>query len=379
MGLNTVFWRPVNLFRSKETRAMSPHTSNWGLAKIFYRSQDNTVKAAVINNLAQRINSGELPVAEASRLPLDLIKKAVAASPYNIKWLMECLKEGTEELRNMAQGFNSNNLELLTGLPEKDILEIVGKGLLPTDTIKKAILHKAYNIELLRHCLMFGTDEIISMAEDVIRNTLFLPVQRALIDRLGQDLTSKKVTEKHIGSETRQIWESHDPQTGGNCPDLMGEEVIHHYENVFYVREKALATLHKLSGIVSNSLKPLIVEIFAKDISDLTPKTRKVIDQPAKGHYEERGSGLSGMDLYSEGGYSLDPSASVFQGGTSSGEVWIVDVQETSHQEYSEADLQPALALLKPQKTNTQDAILAKLAELNPPLANLLAHYRDSR
>ncbi|MFA4966719.1 MAG: hypothetical protein WC624_00660 [Candidatus Margulisiibacteriota bacterium] len=360
MGLSTVFWRPVNLFRSKETRAASPHTSNWGLVKIFYHGQDNSVKSAVVSNLSRRIDSGKLSLEEASMLPLDLIKKAIINSSYNIKWLISCLKNGTEELKIAAKEFFDNASGLLTGLPENDIVEIVEKGLLPPETIRKTI-NRDYNIELLRHCLMFGTEEIRSMAEDVIKKPGKIAVQKAIIERLGKEIT--------------------------RGPRI--EVMLSEYSPYFYlVKKEALHALQNLSEIVSDSLKPMIIEIFAKYISDLVLKTRKVIDQPAEGHYEEHHeeneTNISGTALYFEGGYSMDPSASVFQEGVkstssySSTTVWVETVAEKSHYEYSKNDPERAIIILKWLKPEIQEKVLKVLNRINPTLAEILVRSRNS-
>jgi hypothetical protein len=71
MALSTLFWRPVNLFRSREIRAWSKHTSIWGLGRIHKKS--HAYSYPVVANIKQRTLTGNLPMEQAAKLPLSLI------------------------------------------------------------------------------------------------------------------------------------------------------------------------------------------------------------------------------------------------------------------------------------------------------------------
>ena len=62
MGLKSILFRPVNLFRSRESRAASPHTSYWGLNRII--SREPSLRAVVSNNIRERIESGKISLSE---------------------------------------------------------------------------------------------------------------------------------------------------------------------------------------------------------------------------------------------------------------------------------------------------------------------------
>lgn len=55
MGLSTMFWRPINLFRGKVVRAKSKHTSFLGLARIY--SKNKNLRALVKDNIERRVMS----------------------------------------------------------------------------------------------------------------------------------------------------------------------------------------------------------------------------------------------------------------------------------------------------------------------------------
>jgi hypothetical protein len=67
MAISTLFWRPVNLFRSRETRARSKHTSIWGLARIYKKHRYYWHDVAA--NIENRTLTGNLTMKQASKLP----------------------------------------------------------------------------------------------------------------------------------------------------------------------------------------------------------------------------------------------------------------------------------------------------------------------
>src|SRR3990167_9144611 len=62
MAISTLFLRPVNLFRSPEVRAKSPHTSFWVLARLsnLYGGKNNKLQSSIENNLAHRMHEIKL-------------------------------------------------------------------------------------------------------------------------------------------------------------------------------------------------------------------------------------------------------------------------------------------------------------------------------
>jgi hypothetical protein len=66
MKATTIFWRPINLFRGQEIRAMSRHTSLRGLNRILVKSalHDRTVH----RNIEDRLLAGELTLPQLVRL-----------------------------------------------------------------------------------------------------------------------------------------------------------------------------------------------------------------------------------------------------------------------------------------------------------------------
>lgn len=77
MAISTIFWRPVNCFRSKAVRAASKHTSNRGLARIWRKTPE--LRGTITQTVANKINSGTLPIREASRFPEMLLKASLAS------------------------------------------------------------------------------------------------------------------------------------------------------------------------------------------------------------------------------------------------------------------------------------------------------------
>ena len=68
MRISSIFWRPVNLLRSRNIRAQSHHTSDWGLKRIFLTGNDVTSQLAAremstrhhISYFAQEISESSL-------------------------------------------------------------------------------------------------------------------------------------------------------------------------------------------------------------------------------------------------------------------------------------------------------------------------------
>jgi hypothetical protein len=118
----------------------------------------------------------------------------------------------------------------------------------------------------------------------------------------------------------------------------------------------------------------LPAKFFAHYISRSVSKSRKVVDQPESGHNEEAEQTVKGMALYHEVGYSMDPSASVFQSGYTQtiGQKWVVDIPEQSHFDYGESDIKKANELLKMHDSQKQREILSELNRINPELAKFL-------
>jgi hypothetical protein len=76
MGLAITFIaRTINLARSKEIRAQSRHTSNWGMIRLFC-SPTQSVQREALRNISHRLLSGEVKLENAEKIfPKDVLIK----------------------------------------------------------------------------------------------------------------------------------------------------------------------------------------------------------------------------------------------------------------------------------------------------------------
>lgn len=91
MAISALFWRSINLLRSKETRAASQFTSNWGLVRLYKKYTDNvTIRQSVVANLSERYVS---PSFDLSRLPVDLSKRVTTTAEFKERAAREVITE----------------------------------------------------------------------------------------------------------------------------------------------------------------------------------------------------------------------------------------------------------------------------------------------
>lgn len=62
MGIYSLAVRPINMLRSTQVRAASPHTSTWGLARLSARADSSEMKVSLCYNLYSRIKMGTVSV-----------------------------------------------------------------------------------------------------------------------------------------------------------------------------------------------------------------------------------------------------------------------------------------------------------------------------
>ncbi len=78
MSLSTLFWRPVNLFRSQEVRAASQHTSDWGLRRLS-RSAAGEIKDKAMNTLEARYLNKKYSIYDANMRTLAVLSHSANA------------------------------------------------------------------------------------------------------------------------------------------------------------------------------------------------------------------------------------------------------------------------------------------------------------
>jgi len=99
MAFSTVVWRPVNLLRSRETRASSKHTSTWGLARI-YRARPE-LKEKIIENVTWRILTGR--IRHWNRLPEEILSGSLKNIGLPLKGGTSSEMERVTALQNLYE------------------------------------------------------------------------------------------------------------------------------------------------------------------------------------------------------------------------------------------------------------------------------------
>jgi len=74
MQLSTIVARPINLFRSPQIRAASPHTSTAGLATLSNKASTPEMRQALCSNLWSRLSAGTVDIADLYSFDKDLLK-----------------------------------------------------------------------------------------------------------------------------------------------------------------------------------------------------------------------------------------------------------------------------------------------------------------
>lgn len=98
------------ILRSKEVRARSRHTSNWGLQRLHSNSTTPaSIREAVIDNYKKRCLNGQLTVQQLERFPRETIVRILSHSltqPNPVSegsFLTRCAFEGRKLLRSAAE------------------------------------------------------------------------------------------------------------------------------------------------------------------------------------------------------------------------------------------------------------------------------------
>lgn len=107
MAIYSFAVRPFNMLRSTQVRATSPHTSNWGLARLSNRANSPTMKQEIYRNLFSRISQGTVSIGSLYGFDRQILAEAFKRSKDStLIRLLETIKPGKVEIRFKGRGID---------------------------------------------------------------------------------------------------------------------------------------------------------------------------------------------------------------------------------------------------------------------------------
>ncbi len=107
MAIYSFAVRPFNMLRSAQVRTTSPHTSNWGLARLSNRADSPAMKQDIYRNLFSRISTGAVSIGSLYGFDRQILTEAFKRSKDSaLIRLLETIRPGKFEVRFKGRGIN---------------------------------------------------------------------------------------------------------------------------------------------------------------------------------------------------------------------------------------------------------------------------------
>lgn len=107
MAIYSFAIRPFNMLRSTQVRVTSPHTSNWGLARLSNRADSPAMKQEIYRNLFSRVSKGTVSIVSLYGFDKQILAEVFNRSKDSaLIRLVETIRPGKVEIPFKGRGID---------------------------------------------------------------------------------------------------------------------------------------------------------------------------------------------------------------------------------------------------------------------------------